>query len=48
MTLRFEHRAPSSRVDRISWDESTVFVNLVKEAIEQSPAHHLAPAGAAD
>ena len=39
---------PASKVDRISYEESTVFVNLTKEAVEQSPAHHLTPAGAAD
>ena len=39
---------PTSQVDRISWDDSTVFVNLTKEAVEQSPEHHLTPAGAAD
>ena len=26
----------------------TVFISLTKEAVEQSPAHHLAPVGAAD
>ena len=34
---------PVSKVERISYEESTVFVNLTKEAVEQSPAHHLAP-----
>jgi PRC-barrel domain len=34
-------------VERISYDESTVFVTLTKEAAEQSPAHHLIPMGAA-
>jgi hypothetical protein len=34
---------PTSKVARISFDESTVFVNLTKEAVEQSPAHHLSP-----
>jgi hypothetical protein len=43
-----EVQIPTSKVDRISWDESTVFVSLTKEAVEQSPAHHLAPVGAAD
>jgi hypothetical protein len=43
-----EVEIPSGKVDRISWDESTVFVNLTREAVEQSPAHHLAPVGAAD
>jgi hypothetical protein len=31
----------TSTVDRISYDDSTVFVNLTKEAIEQNPTHHL-------
>jgi hypothetical protein len=43
-----EVRIPSSQVDRISWDESTVFVNLTREAVEQSSAHHLDAVGAAD
>jgi hypothetical protein len=30
---------PVSKVDRISYEESTVFVNLTKEAVEQSPAY---------
>ena len=42
-----EVQIPTSQVDRISYDESTVFVNLTSEAVEQSPAHHLAPGGAA-
>ena len=37
-----------SNIDRISYEESTVFVNLTKEAIEQSPAPDLAPVIAAD
>ena len=43
-----EVQIPTSKVDRISYEESTVFVNLTREAVEQSPAHHLAPVGAAD
>jgi hypothetical protein len=31
----------ASTVDRISYDESTVFVNLTAEGIEQNPTHHL-------
>ena len=42
-----EVQIPAGKVDRISWDESKVFVNLTKEAIEQNPAHHPAPVGAA-
>jgi hypothetical protein len=37
---------PTSKVARISFDDSTVFVNLTKEAVEQSPELHLAPVGA--
>jgi hypothetical protein len=36
----------ASTVDRISYNESTVFVNLTAEAIEQNPAHHLVSDGA--
>jgi hypothetical protein len=32
---------PVSKVDRISYDKSTVFVNLTKEAVEKSPVHHV-------
>ena len=38
---------PVSKVDRISWDESKVFVNLTKEAILQAPACDDASVGAA-
>ena len=38
-----EVQIPTSKVSRISYEESTVFVNLTGEAVEQSPAHHLAP-----
>jgi sporulation protein YlmC with PRC-barrel domain len=41
-----EVQIPTRKVDRISFEDSTVFVNLTKETVEQSPAHHLAPAGA--
>jgi len=43
-----EVEIPTSMVDRISYPESTVYVNLTTEAVQQSPAHHLAPVGAAD
>jgi uncharacterized protein (DUF2249 family) len=33
----------TKNVGRISYEESTVFVNLTREAVEQSPAHPLAP-----
>jgi sporulation protein YlmC with PRC-barrel domain len=39
---------PVSKVDRISYEKSTVFVNLTKEAVEKSSARQLALAGAAD
>jgi hypothetical protein len=40
-----EVEIPAGKVDRISYEESTVFVNLTSQAVEQSPAHHLAPGG---
>ena len=45
--------AKRCRYRRARWtgsviEESTVFVNLTKEAVEQSPAHPLAPVGAVD
>ena len=43
-----EVRIPTSKVDRISYPDSTVFVNLTKEAVEQSPAHNASPFRAAD
>jgi hypothetical protein len=43
-----EVQIPTRMVDRISYPDSTVFVNLTTEAVQQSPAHHLAPAGATD
>ena len=39
---------PTKAVDRISYDESTVFVSLIPVEVEQSAAQPLAPAGAAD
>ncbi|MHC1767473.1 MAG: PRC-barrel domain containing protein [Verrucomicrobiia bacterium] len=39
---------PADKVDRISYEESTVFANLTGEAVERSSPHHLPPAGAAD
>jgi sporulation protein YlmC with PRC-barrel domain len=41
-----EVQIPTRKVDRISYEESKVFVNLTKEAVEQNPSHHLAPVGA--
>jgi hypothetical protein len=43
-----EVQIPTRAVDRISYPDSTVFVNLTKEGVQQSPAHELAPVGAAD
>ena len=43
-----EVRIPMSQVGRISYDESTVFVNLTQEAVGRSPAHHVSPFGAAN
>jgi hypothetical protein len=40
-----EVQMPTSAVDRISWDESKVFVHLTREAVEHSPQHHLTPVG---
>lgn len=39
-----EVEIPTRNVVRISYPDSTVFVNLTREAVEQNPAHHLAPA----
>jgi hypothetical protein len=38
-----EVQIPVGKVDRISYEQSTVFVNLTMEAVEQSSAHDLAP-----
>ncbi len=38
-----EVQIPTSSVDRIGYEESTVFVNLTTEAVERSPQHHFAP-----
>jgi hypothetical protein len=34
---------PTGKIDRISYEDSTVFVSLTKEAVEQSPECDLAP-----
>jgi len=34
-----EVQIPASKVDRISYEDSTVSVNVTKEAVEKSPAH---------
>jgi sporulation protein YlmC with PRC-barrel domain len=38
---------PVSKVIRISYEDSSVIVNLTSAAVELSPAHHLTPVGAA-
>jgi hypothetical protein len=43
-----EVQIPTSKIDRISYEDSTVFVNLTKEAVEQSPEHLAAAVNAAD
>jgi hypothetical protein len=40
-----EVQIPTNKIDRISYEDSTVFANLTSEAIEQSPAHYMAAAG---
>jgi hypothetical protein len=40
-----EVQIPVGRLGRISYEESTVFVNMTVEAVEQCPAPHLVPAG---
>jgi hypothetical protein len=40
-----EVQIPTSLVDRISYQESTVFVSATKDTVEKSPAHQLATAG---
>jgi hypothetical protein len=41
-----EVRIPTSKVNRVSYDQSTVFLNMTKEAIEQSSPPDLAPVSA--
>ena len=43
-----EVQIPTGKVERISYDESTVFVNLTSNAIEKSPAHSMVLVGAPD
>ncbi len=38
-----EVQIPAGKVDRISYPDSTVFVKLTREAVEQSPTHDLSP-----
>lgn len=55
LTIKIGHRfsgqevqIPTSKVSRISYDESTVFVDLTKKAVEHSSAIHLVQAGDGD
>lgn len=48
LILGSEARIPTGKVQRISYEESTVFVSLTKESIEQNSAHHLVLDGAID
>jgi hypothetical protein len=41
-----EVQIPTSKVERVSYEDSTVFVSLTSETVEQSPAHYT-PAEAA-
>jgi hypothetical protein len=43
-----EVQIPTSQVDRISYDNSTVFVNLTTRAVEECPPHAPAPVVATD
>jgi hypothetical protein len=37
---------PVTKIDRISYEQSTVFVNLTKAAVEQSSIYNMSPSGA--
>jgi hypothetical protein len=39
-----EVRIPAGKVSRISYEESTVFVDLTSDAVKESPAHYMAAA----
>jgi len=43
-----EVEVPISKVDRISYDESIVFVSMTAQAVEESPEHHLVSDVASD
>lgn len=43
-----EVQIPTSQVERISFDASTVFVGMTQQAVERNTTFQLAPAGAAD
>jgi hypothetical protein len=42
-----EVQMPVGKVDRISYEESTVFVNSTMQAIERSSAHNMTPVNVA-
>ena len=42
-----EVQLPTRTLDWISYPDSTVYVNLTKDAVRQSPPHHLTPPAAA-
>jgi sporulation protein YlmC with PRC-barrel domain len=42
-----EIKIPTGKVDRINYEESTMFINLTGEVVRQRPAHRLTPAVAA-
>ena len=42
LLTRHEVQVPTATVNRISYEESTMFTSLSKKAIEHSPEHHLA------
>ena len=41
-----EVRIPAAKVDRISYEQSTIYTNLSIENVEASPEHHLTVSGA--
>ena len=43
-----EVRISASQIDRISYEESSVFVSLSRDAVEHSSEHQMTPVGAAD
>jgi hypothetical protein len=43
-----EVQIPVNKVERISYEESTVYVNLTGEGVEESPAHYMAAANAVE
>ena len=43
-----EVQIPTSQIERISYEKSSVFVSMTQEAIERNPTFQLSPVGAAD